>query len=103
MRRQTCELCDYMGDTEFIKGYRIIPEEVTEQAGVTRYKTVRLCPNCWNELSSWYSANISDVTYDTAFKRFRTRSGSEMIKEYEVAFSRFREYKSRRDIYTTQP
>jgi len=93
MRRQTCELCDFRGDVDLIRRYRIIPEEVTEQAGITQYKTVRLCPNCWQELSSWYSANISDITYDTAFKRFRSRSGPEMIKEYEVAFSRFQEHK----------
>jgi len=93
MRGKACELCDYRGGVDLIRRYRIIPEEVTEQAGITRYKTVRLCPNCWQELSSWYSANISDVTYDTAFKRFRDRSGAEMIKEYEVAFSRFREHK----------
>jgi hypothetical protein len=93
MQREICELCRYQGELGTIKKYYVIPQEITEKAGLKRIKIIKLCPNCQSELSKWYSTNISDITYDTRTQRFRAKSPKEMVKEYEVAYQAFTRYK----------
>lgn len=93
MQRNICELCRCEDEPGNIKKYYVIPQEITEEAGIKRIKIVKLCPNCHRELSKWYSTNISDITYDTRIQRFRSKSPKEMVKEYEVAYQAFTRYK----------
>jgi len=93
MRKGTCELCGYEGETKIIKKYRVIPQEVREQAGIQQSKAIRLCSNCQQELHKWYSTKVANMTYDTRMKRFRVKTPLEMVKEYESAFTIFEKYK----------
>lgn len=95
MKRKTCQACGYRGAARDIVLHRIIPEEVAEEAGIPDSGTVVLCVNCRNELDTWYSRKISDLTYDTTTRRFIPRSPAEMAKEYEATYQAFAGYKER--------
>ncbi len=93
MGKNNCELCGCDVEPKAIERHYIVPREIMEEAGRNRPKTVRLCPNCREELERWYATKIADMTYDTRMKRFRSRSPLEMAKEYEIAYQRFTRYK----------
>lgn len=95
MVSKACELCRHEVELGVIEKHYIIPEEVRRQAGIQEGGIVRLCPNCSQELNSWNLTKVSDSTYDTTTKRFRDRSSREIVKEYEVAYKLFAEYKER--------
>jgi len=95
MKMNTCEACGYKGRTGDIVARRIIPEEVTEEAEVPDSGTVALCVNCRNELHTWYSKKVSDLTYDPSTKRFIPRTAAEMAQEFEATYRAFAEYKKR--------
>ena len=88
MSKENCQVC---GNTEPGLNRRcyIVPEEIAEQAGIPRLKTIRLCPKCQNELENWYSAKIAEVAYDTAAKQFIPKSPLQLAKEYETAYQWF--------------
>ena len=88
MSRENCEVCGDTGTGQTTRCY-IVPEEITEQAGVRRSKTIWLCPKCQSELDNWYSANIADMTFDTMAKQFLPKSALQLVKEYETAYQWF--------------
>ena len=93
MRKETCELCGRKIELGFIEKNHIIPTEVTEEAGMPESKAVRLCSNCHRELRRWYSTKVTDVAYAPETRRFRTKSWTERVKEYESAYDSFIKYK----------
>jgi hypothetical protein len=93
MAEKTCRICGCELKPKAIVRYPVVPAEIIEQAGIQRLRTVRLCSNCCEELQRWYETSVSDMTYDTALKRFTGKSPLEMVREYEAAYRRFARYK----------
>ena len=93
MGKNVCRLCGCDVELKAIERYSVIPREIMEQAGIEKSKTVRLCPDCREELERWCANKVADMTYDTRLKRFRSRSPVEMAREYEIAYQRFTRYK----------
>ena len=92
MPKQNCELCgcDEPGQ---LKRYYIVPQAITEQANIQRPKTVSLCSNCQQKLGLWYSAKVGTLTYDIDMKQFISKSPSQLVKEYEIAYKWFVNYR----------
>ncbi|MFC1952695.1 hypothetical protein ACFLWR_01000 [Chloroflexota bacterium] len=90
MLKKNCELCD---ESDLLKMYYIVPKAISEQAGIQKPKTVRLCPDCQQELGLWYSAKVGELTYDITMKQFIPKSPSRLVKEYETAYQGFTAYK----------
>lgn len=93
MGGEICELCGYINQPGATVIHRIVPKEVTEPAGIPESATVVLCPKCQQEIRSWYSRKVFNMTYDDAAKQFRAKSYPEMVKEYQSAFNSFVKYK----------
>jgi len=93
-REEACAVCGYVSNLEAVAPHHLIPKSVAEEAGVPESATVNLCRNCHSELHSWYGMRVVDVTYDPSTKRFREKSWDEKVRDYESAFSSFRQYKS---------
>ena len=91
---ETCEVCEYVSHLGAVAQHHLIPKGVTEQAGMPKSEAVSLCCNCHFELHTWYRMKVADVVYDPALKRFRAKSGDEMVKDYRFAFRSFMEYKN---------
>jgi len=87
-----CKICG-REEPDLVKSYSIVPPEILEEAGIERPKTVRICSNCQLELERWYSAKVSNVTYDNGAKQFVPKTASQLVKEYEVAYQWFTRYK----------
>jgi len=90
MPKEYCELCHESGS---LKIYNIVPQAISEEAGIKKPKTVRLCPDCQQELGLWYSAKVGELTYDIAVKQFVPKTPSQLAKEYETAYHWFTDYK----------
>ncbi|MFC1928539.1 hypothetical protein ACFLWC_01480 [Chloroflexota bacterium] len=90
---KTCEACGYVSHLGAVARHHLIPESVTEQAGMSESAKVSLCCNCHFELHAWYKIKIADMVYDTASKQFRPKSWDERVKEYDSAFRAFKKYK----------
>jgi len=95
MKRKTCEVCGCRGTAEDMVVHRVIPEEIAKEAGVSDSGAVVLCINCRNELDTWYSRRVADLTYDTGTRWFIPRPPAEMAKEYQATYRAFAEYKGR--------
>ena len=93
MAKETCDICGYEGEPGATEEQPVVPVEIAGQAGVAKSKTVRICRDCRQELHRWYSVKVADMAYDTKIRRFRAKSGAEMVKEYEAAYRMFAEYK----------
>ncbi|MFC2014440.1 hypothetical protein ACFLUP_00415 [Chloroflexota bacterium] len=94
MRKENCVLCGCNQSVIVqVKVYYIVPQAVTEQASIQRPKTVKLCSNCQQELGIWYSAKVGELTYDTTIKQFTPKSPAQLVKEYEIAYQWFTQYK----------
>ena len=93
MSRETCEFCRYRFRSESMEDHHIVPTQITEEAGMPESQTVRLCNNCHQEVHSWYKVKVAHQSYDLATKRFRDKSGLDMIKEYQATFHSFSKYK----------
>ena len=93
MAEKTCQICGCELKPKAIVRYPVVPAEIIEEAGIQRLRTVRLCSNCSEELQRWYETRVSNMTYDTALKRFKGKSPPEMVREYEAAYRRFARYK----------
>ena len=93
MRKDACDLCGREIEPESIVIHNIIPHEFTEQSPMPDSRTVNLCANCHNEVEAWYLKRVSSVSYDWRSKRFRPKSPTEMVKEYETAYIAFVKYK----------
>ena len=93
MAKGACDICGNESGPGATEKQPVVPVEISEQAGIARPKTVRLCSNCRQELHRWYLVKVADMAYDTKIKRFRAKSSLEMVKEYEDAYRMFAEYK----------
>lgn len=93
MDGERCELCGEVSQLWALETHHIVSEELTSQAGMSDSVSVTLCSNCHRELHLWYCRRVSDMTYDTMAKRFRSKSLVEMVREYEVTYRVFAEYK----------
>ncbi len=93
MRKDTCDLCRCLIEPGAVVIHNVVPREVTEQAGMSDSETVKLCINCHNEVDAWYLKRVSSVTYDWGSQRFRPKSPTAMVKEYEAAYTAFVKYK----------
>ncbi len=91
---ETCEACGYISHLGAVAHHHLIPQSVTEQAGMSKSETVRLCCNCHFELQTWYRMKVADMVYDPGTQRFRDKSWEEKVKDYKFAFNAFREYKN---------
>ena len=96
MGGETCELCGCTNQLRPTLICQILPEEITGQAEVSNSATVILCSNCQKELYNWYSKKVFNLAYNPETKRFRPRSPSEMVQEYQTAYKVFIDYKKGR-------
>ena len=93
MRKDTCDLCGRDIEPGAVVIHGIVPCEVTEQVGMSDSGTAKLCASCHNEVEAWYLKRVSSATYDWGSKRFRPKSPTEMVKEYEAAYTAFVKYR----------
>ena len=97
MGDETCEVCGYHSKFGAVGKHHVIPNEVTQQAGLSEVHTIRMCCNCRWELDTWYSARVAKLVYDTKTQRFRDRTWREVIEEYQSVFNGFVNYKKGRN------
>jgi len=95
MVEETCELCGYRSQLGAVEEHRIIPISITEQTGMSKSQTLRMCCNCHRELDTWYSAKVTEMVYDVNIQRFRTKTSVEMDEEYQSVFNGFVTYKKK--------
>ena len=100
MKKKACEICGYTGKPEDLVIHRIVPEEVTSQAGIVEVRQAVLCVNCSYQAQTWCDKKVSTVSYDNGAKRFMPRVPAEMVEEYESAYVAFAAYKKRLQIKT---
>ena len=93
MRKDACELCGREIERGAVVIHNVVPCEVTEQAGMSDLGTVKLCINCHNEVEVWYLKRVFSETYDWGSKHFRPKIPTEMVKEYEAAYTAFVKYR----------
>ena len=93
MVKDTCQICEHKSELWALEQYPIVPVEVTQSVSRVESRTVLLCRSCRQELEEWYLTKVSSMVYDTMVKRFRERSGLEMVEEYEHAYHSFVDYK----------
>ena len=96
MAKETCELCGYASILGAVEECSIVPNDITRAAGMPKSQTVRMCRNCRRELDAWFSAKVGKMVYDIGMQRFRYRTHTEMVKEYQSVFNAFVEYRKRR-------
>ena len=92
MRKLNCKFCG-CDDPDLVKRYYIVPQTITEQAGIRRPKTASLCSDCQQELGRWYSAKVGPLTYDTDTKQFVPKLPSQLVREHEIAYQWFTKYR----------
>lgn len=93
MQRKSCEVCGHAVDPGELVIHRIIPEEITKQAGILDARKVVLCHNCGSQVQDWYNKKVFSMSYDARTNQFIPKSSTEMIKEYEAAYKAFAAYK----------
>ena len=93
MRKDACDLCRCEIEPGAVVIHNVVPCEVTEQAGMSDSGTVKLCINCHNEVEAWYLKRVPSTTYDWGSRWFNPKSPTEMVKEYEAAYTAFVKYK----------
>jgi len=92
MKKKICEICGHESDIENLVIHRIIPEEITSQAGILDTRTILLCINCSHKFQVFCSGKVHDLRYDDMTQHFIHKSPTELIKEYEVAYKAFIAY-----------
>lgn len=97
MGQETCELCGYVSLLGAVEKHHIIPNEITEEAGIPKLQTIKMCYNCRKELDTWYSAKVAKMVYDTKIPKFRYKTPGEMVEEYQFLFNGFVDYKKRQN------
>ncbi len=93
MRKYACNLCGREIEPGTVVIHNIVPCEVTQQTGMSDSETVKLCVNCCKEVEAWYLKRVTSTTYDWGSKRFRPKLPTEMVTEYEAAYTAFVKYK----------
>jgi len=96
MAEETCELCGYTSILGAVEECPIVPIDIAQAAGMPKSQTIRMCYNCRRELDTWFSAKVARMVYDIGMQRFRCRTHTEMIKEYQSVFNALVDYKKRR-------
>ncbi len=96
MAEETCDLCGYASILGAVEECSIVPNEITRAAGMPKSQTIRMCCNCRRELHAWFSAKVAKMVYDIGMQRFRYRTHTEMVKEYQSVFNAFVDYRKRR-------
>jgi predicted RNA-binding Zn-ribbon protein involved in translation (DUF1610 family) len=96
MGKETCYICGREIEPEAAVVHRIVPEEVAALYGVSDSRTMTLCLECGDEVHDWCHKRVSTITYDCGIKRFRARTPTEIVKEYESALGSFARYKKER-------
>ena len=99
MKNRTCETCGHVLSPQETVIHQIVPEEVSLQANITDPKKVALCPNCSTEIQDWYRKKIYSTNYDTRTKQFIPKPPAELVKEYELAYKTFTDYKKGLSIH----
>jgi len=94
-REETCELCGYTSVLEVVDEWPSVPNDVDRGASIPRPQATRMCCNCRRELDTWFSAKVAKMVYDIGMQRFRDRTHTEMVKEYQLVFNAFVDYKKR--------
>jgi len=92
--RQTCQVCGRRRTPATMKQHHVVPTEVTEEAGIAESQTLQMCADCHQEAHHWYQTKVARTTYDPGTKRFRPRTGLELVREYHATFSSFLNYKA---------
>ena len=100
MNNRTCEICRHVLSPQEAVIHRIVPEEVTLQANILDTRTAVLCLNCSIEIQNWYRKKVYSTNYDTRIKQFIPKPPAELVKEYELAYETFMDYKRGRAIHT---
>jgi len=95
-REETCELCGYTGILGAVEERPIVPNDIARAASMPKSQTTRMCCNCRRELDTWFSTKVAKMVYDIGMQRFRCRTHTEMVKEYQSVFNAFVDYKKRR-------
>ena len=95
-REEICELCGYASILEAVEECPIVPNDIARAAGMPKSQTIRMCCNCRGELDTWFSTKVAKMVYDIGMQRFRYRTHTEMVKEYQSVFNAFVDYKKRR-------
>ena len=93
MGGERCELCGNRVQRRAIETHHIIPQELTSPAGIPDSATVRLCPDCHQEVHTWYSKKVFNQTYNTMNQCFKPKPPAKIVKEYELTYKAFAEYK----------
>lgn len=93
MGGEICELCGNKVQLRAIESHHIVPQELTSPAGMPDSATVRLCPNCHQEVHTWYCKKVFDQAYNIMNQRFEPKPPAKMVKEYELTYNAFAEYK----------
>jgi hypothetical protein len=96
MKQQKCNACGRAIEAGKAVEHHIVPEDVQRLLNTADSSKAPLCTNCSREVADWYRGKISDVTYDSNLKRFRTKSPSEIINEYHKAYQVFLNFKGNR-------
>ena len=96
MAEETCDLCGYASILGAVEECSIVPNDITRAAGMPKSQTIRMCHNCRRELDTWFSAKVGKLVYDIGMQRFRYRTHTEMVKEYQSVFNAFVDYRKRR-------
>ena len=96
MVEETCDLCGYTSILGPVEECSIVPNDIARAAGMPKSQTIRMCCNCRRELDTWFSAKVAKMVYDIGMQRFRYRTHTEMVKEYQSAFNAFVDYRKRR-------
>jgi len=96
MAEETCDLCGYTSILGAVEECSIVPNDIARAAGMPKSQTIRMCCNCRRELDTWFSAKVAKMVYDIGMQRFRCRTHTEMIKEYQSVFNTFVDYRKRR-------
>jgi hypothetical protein len=96
MAEETCDLCGYTSILGAVEECSIVPNDIARAAGMPKSQTIRMCCNCRRELDTWFSAKVAKMVYDIGMQRFRYRTHTEMIKEYQSVFNAFVDYRKRR-------
>ncbi len=95
MTDEICEVCGYRSLLGAVERHQVIPNEITEQAGIANHPTLAICCNCRRELETWYFAKVAKMVYDARLPQFRYRTPAEMVQEYESVFKGFVDYKKK--------
>ena len=93
MAKETCQLCGRRHDPKTMVEHHIVPTQVTAEGGIPESQSLRLCANCHQEVHTWYVAKVRHTEYDPDSRRFRNKSSLEMVREYQMAFSNFVNYR----------